>query len=116
MLLWSNNDAAQLSEIVRLQNKAIRIINDAPLQEHITPHYVQLGLLKFSDIVKLNTCQFLYDYVYGDKSSELTLFNFSFVSGQHNYATRCSQLQHLSFDFYRINVRKFCPTIIGKYY
>ena len=72
-ILWGNNYAAPLSEIVRLQNKAIRIINDVPLQEHITPHYVKLGLLKFSDIVKLNTCQFLYDHVYGDKSSELTL-------------------------------------------
>ena len=77
---------------------------------------MQLGLLKFSGIVKLNTCQFLYAHVYGDKSSELTLFNFSFVSEQHNYATRSSQLQHPSFDFYRINIRKFCPTIIGKYY
>ena len=77
---------------------------------------MQLGLLKFSDIVKLNTCQFLYDHVYGDKSSELTLFNFSFVSEQHNYPTRSSQPQHFSFDFYRINIRKFCPTIIGKYY
>ena len=96
--------------------KAIRITNDAPPQEHITPHYVQLGLLKFSDIVKLTTYQFLYDHVYGDKSSELTLFNFSFVSEQHNYATRSSQPQHFSFDFYRINIKKFCPTIIGKYY
>ena len=90
-----------------------RIINDVPLQEHITPHYVQLGLLKFPDIVKLNTCQFLHGYVYGDKSSVSTLFNFSIVSEQHNYATRSSQLQHLSFDLYRINIRKFCPTIIG---
>ena len=67
-------------------------------------------MLHFSDIVKLNTCQFLYDHVCGDKSYELTLFNFSFVSEQHNYATRASQLQHFS---YRINIRKFCPTIIG---
>jgi len=76
---------APLSEIVRLQNKAIRIINGIPLQEHITPHYVQLGLSKFLDSVKLNTCQFLYDHIYGDKSSVSTLFNFSFVSEQHNY-------------------------------
>ena len=68
-----------------------------------------------ANIVKLNSCQFLYDHVYGDKSSVSTLFNFSFVSEQHNYATRSSQLQHLSFDLYRINIRKFCPTIIGEY-
>ena len=43
-ILWGNNYAAPLAEIVRPQNKAIRIISDDPLQEHITPHYVQLGL------------------------------------------------------------------------
>ena len=31
-ILWGNNYAAPLSEIVRLQNKAIRIINDVPLR------------------------------------------------------------------------------------
>ena len=50
----------------------------------MAPHYVQLGLLKFPDIVKLNTCQFLYDHVYGDKSSMSTLFNFSFLTEQHS--------------------------------
>ena len=74
---------------------------------------MQLSLLKFPDIVKLNTCQFLYDNVYGDKSSVSTLFNFIFLSEQHNYATSSSQLQHPSFHFYRINIRKFCSTIIG---
>ena len=39
-------------QLIRLQNKAkiiriIIIINDVPLQDHITPHYVNLGLLKF---------------------------------------------------------------------
>ena len=112
----SISNYVEYAAIVRLQNKAIRIINDFPLQEHITAHYVELRLLKCPDIVKLNTCQFLYDYVYGDKSSVSALLNFGFVSEQHNYATRSSQVQHLSFDFYRINIRKFCPTIIGKYY
>ena len=44
-ILCGNNYAAPLAEIVRPQNKAIRIIiSDVPLQENITPHYVQLGL------------------------------------------------------------------------
>ena len=37
------------------QNKAARVINDVPLMESITPYYTSLGLLKFPDIVKLNT-------------------------------------------------------------
>ena len=38
-ILWGNNYDAPLSKVVKLQNKAIRIINDVPLMEPITPHY-----------------------------------------------------------------------------
>ena len=54
--LWGNNYNAPLSQIVKLKNKAVRVINDVPLMESITPHYTSLGLLKFPDIVKLDTC------------------------------------------------------------
>ena len=57
--LWGNNYNAPLSQIVKLQNKAVRVINDVPMMESITRHNTSLGLLKFPDIVKLNTCAFL---------------------------------------------------------
>ena len=66
--LWGNNYNAPLSQIVKLQNKAVRVINDVPLMESITPHYTSLGLLKFPDIVKLNTCMLFYDYFHHEKS------------------------------------------------
>ena len=47
-----------------------------------------------------------------NKSSNL---NLSLVSEQHNYATRSASLQHLNSDSFRINIRKFCPTILGCY-
>ena len=43
-LLWGNNYDNPLSQLIRLQNKAVRIMNDVPLRDHITPHYVHLGL------------------------------------------------------------------------
>ena len=43
--LWGNNYSAPLSQIVKLQNKAVSIINNVPLVEPITPQYVSLGLL-----------------------------------------------------------------------
>ena len=58
---------APLSQIVELQNKAVRIINGVPLMESITPHYVSLSLLKFPDIVKLNTCMLFYYYFHHEK-------------------------------------------------
>ena len=46
-VLWGNNYEAPLSQLVRLQNKVVRIINNVPLRDHISPHYVNLGLIKF---------------------------------------------------------------------
>ena len=112
-VLWGNNYEASLSQLVRLQNKVVTIINNVPLRDHITPHYVNLGLIKLPDIVKLYTCQLFYDRLMNKKSSNL---NLSLVSGQHNYATRSASLQHLNPESFIINIRKFCPTILGCYY
>ena len=56
---------APLSQLVRLQNKVVRIIDiiNVPLRDHITLHHVNLGLIKFPDIVKLYTCQLFYDHL-----------------------------------------------------
>ena len=107
-VLWGKNYEALLSQLVRLQNKVVRIIKDVPLCDHITPHYVNLGLIKFPDIVKLYTCQLIYDHLNNKKSSNL---NLSLVSEQHHYATRSASLQRLNPESFRINIRKFCPTI-----
>ena len=47
-LLWGNNYDNPLSQLIRLQNKAVRIVNDVPLRDHITPHYVHLEVIKIS--------------------------------------------------------------------
>jgi len=112
-VLWGNNYEAPLSQLVRLQNKVLRIINNVALCDHITPHYVNLGLIKLPDIVKLYTCQLFYDHLINKKSSNP---NLSLVSEQHNYATRSVSLQHLNPESFRINITKFCPTTLGSYY
>ena len=82
-----------------------------PVRDHITPHYVNLGLTKLPDIVKLYTCQLFYDHLINKKWSNFNLM--SLVSEQHNYATQSVSLQHLNQESFRINIRKFCPTILG---
>ena len=101
--MWGNNYEAPLSQLVRLQNKVARIINNVPLRDHIIPHYVNLGLIKLPDI----------DHLINKKSSNL---NLSLVSEEHNCATRSVSLQHLNPESFRINIGKFCPTILGCYY
>ena len=72
-VMWGNNYEAPLSQLVRLQNKAVRIINDVPLCDHVTLHYVNHGFIKLPDIVTLYTCQLFYDHLTNKKSSSLNL-------------------------------------------
>ena len=76
--LWGKNYNAPLSQIVKLQNKAVRVINDVP-------HYLSLHLLKFPDIVKLNTCMLFYVNFYNEKFPNIPV---SLVSELHNYNSR----------------------------
>ena len=87
--------------------------DNVPIHDHITPHYINLHLLKFPDIVKLHTFLFLYDHIHDKKSSK---FSFSFISEQHNYATHSASTELLQIPSFRINIRKFCPSIIGRYF
>ena len=67
----------------------------------------------FRDIVKMYTCLFLYDHLCDDKPCN---FSISLVSEQHNCFTRSASTQQLSLPHSRIDIRKFCHTVIGKYY
>ena len=103
-----------ISDVVKLQNRAIRIINDVPILDNITPHYVNLSILKFPDIVKLHTCLFLYDHLCDAKPSN---FRIPLLSDQHSgYTTRKVSSEQLYIPFFRTNIKRFCPTIIGRYF
>ena len=47
-ILWGNNYEAPVSQLVKLQNKVVRVSNNVPLRDHITPHYAKLGLTLLS--------------------------------------------------------------------
>ena len=73
----------------------------------LDPHNVNLVLIKLPCMDKLYTCQPFYDHLIDKKSSNLIM---SPVTEQRNYA-RSASLQHLNPKSFRINIRKFCPTI-----
>ena len=107
--LWGNNYNAPLSQVIKLQNKAVRVINDVPLMESITPHYTSLGLLKFPDIVKLKTCMLFYDYFQLEKFPNIPV---SLVSELHNYSTRSASSNQVAIPLFRTNLRRFCPALL----
>ena len=73
----------------------------------------ELNKLTSLPIVKLYTCLIFYEHLSENKPSN---FPIPLVSEQHNYFTRGASAQQLLISFSRINIRKFCPTVIGKYY
>ena len=112
-ILLGNKYEAPLSQLVKLQNEAIRIINNVPIRDHVISYYVGLGLIKLPDMIKLCTCQLFYDHIVDKKSSNFAL---SFVSETHDYVIRSTSLQHMNLSPFRINIRKFFPTVLGCYY
>ena len=104
---------APLSQIVKLQNKAVPVINNVPLMEPITPHYLSLHLLKLPDIVKLNTRMVFCDYFYHEKFPNIPV---SLVSELHNYNTRSASSNQIFIPSFRTNLRRFCRTIIGCFF
>ena len=81
--------------------------------ESITPHYTSLGLLKFPDIVKLNTCMLFYDYFHHEKFPNIPV---SLVSELHNYSTRSASSNQVAIPLFRTNLRRFFPAIIGSFF
>ena len=69
--------------------------------------------LKFPDIVKLNTCILFYDYFHHDKFPNLPV---SLVSELHNWSTRSGSSNQVAIPSFRINLRRFCPSIIGSFF
>ena len=84
--------------------------NGLPSSRDGAATYTPMGVVSVPPSVNLNTCQLFYDQIVDNKPSNFTIF---FVSEQHNYATRSTSLQHLNPSSFRIDTRKFCPTIIG---
>ena len=68
-ILWGNNYYSPIYDVVKRQNKAIRVINDVPIMDNITPHYVNLSILKFPDIDKIHTCLLFFDLLCDHKPS-----------------------------------------------
>ena len=112
-ILWVNNYYSPIYDVVKLQNKAVRVIKDVPVMDNTTPHYVNLGILKFPDIAKLHTCLLYFDLSCDHKPSNFVI---PLLSEQHSYTTRNVSLQQLCIPFYRTNIRKFSPTIIRHYF
>ena len=95
-IIWAQNlSNHNVKRIMRLQNRAVRIINFANYRDHADPIFKNLSILKIIDNVELQNMLLAYDSLNYRLPSVLhNIYNFS--QNIHNYKTRNSLMLKLS--------------------
>ena len=60
--VWGQG-GAHFGKIIKPQNRALRIINFEDYHVNASPLYAREGILKLIDVIKLQNCLFVYDYL-----------------------------------------------------
>ena len=86
--LWGQNENS-IEQTINLQKKAIRLISFAKHQEHSSPLFKELNLLKLTDMIKLNNILFAHDTINNNTPAIFKdYFTFNEVSHQHDTINR----------------------------
>ena len=103
-VVWASTYASNLPRLVLLQKRVIRILNNSGFDSHTTPIFKNLRLLKFHDIRKLQTGQFMF--LYENNLSPVHFENLFILKRQvHNYNTRTVNEFYIAIS--RTNLRQF---------
>ena len=92
LILWGPMcSKAALKSLSVQQNKAVRIIESAAYNSHVTPYYHKWHILKLDDQINLNLVKFTYKYARNEHP--IMIMNL-FRSGTivHSYSTRSRHL------------------------
>ena len=60
--VWGQG-GVHFEKIIKLQNRALRIINFEDYHVNASPLYAREGILKLIDVIKLQNCLFVHDYL-----------------------------------------------------
>ena len=95
LLTWSFTSQINIEKLLKLQKKAIRIITFSDHLAHTNPIFHILNIIKYPDLVKLETYKFLHDF----KNDLLpTIFKDFYELSRlgHNHLTRRSENNNFS--------------------
>ena len=92
--IWGQIQNKYVNRVIKLQDKAIRIINFAHFNASTKRLYYNSKNLKFSDNIKLLNFAYVHNSLKGNLPSVLTN-NFIFSKKVHNYNTRGSSLNKI---------------------
>ncbi len=82
--IWGQSLSIHNNNILRLQNKAMKILNFANYRDDSDPHYVKNKIIKINDYVQLQNCLFVYDFL---KETLPDSFNDYFTKTKDIYTT-----------------------------
>ena len=112
ILAWGHS----CNRIVKLQKKAIRLINSANFVAHTEPLFKELNLMKFEDLLRLKALKFYYKHYHNKMPKYFNNF-FTTQSITHPYNTRHRHvsrtvLPHRISTKYRI--RYYIPNLLNE--
>ena len=107
--VWGNVYKTNLDTIIKLQKRAIRIINKKSYLEPTNPLFIESGILKFVDMVYLKTLEILFSARNGSLPMGLQGL-FKLREGEYNLRGVCIfKTQHKA----RTNVKMRCASFLG---
>ena len=92
--IWGNHHNIHINCIIKLQDKALRILNFAHYRAPTSPLYKNSKILKFRDIITLNNFIFVHDSLKGNLPQILNN-NFVYLQNLHDHNTRISSQYHV---------------------
>ena len=106
IIAWGNTYSTTLQPIVILQKKALRLMTFSKFDEHSSPLFKKLNIIKLNDLVSYHIALFMYRF----KNRLLPLVFDTFfpeVSEIHQYNTRSAAKQSYYLPRVRTNYGKF---------
>jgi hypothetical protein len=106
IVVWGNTYESSLKPLVLLQKRVVRVITFSSYDEHTSPLFKNLGLLKLFDIIRMSNLLFMHDFY---KKKLPTVFNDFFlpICDSHKFATRLAVKISYCMPIVRTNYGKF---------
>ena len=95
MCVWGNADDIYIEKIRTIQNKAVRVISGADLNDHAPPLYKKLNLLNLDEIFLSQYAALMYDQDHGTLPRCFDNY-FKQVKDIHSHQTRMADSNKLS--------------------
>ena len=97
---WGQRGGSHIEKIIKLQNRAIRIINFEDFHANPNPLYINNGILKLQGFIRLQNCLFVHDFLH---NSQPGCFDDHYFKLNYLHFTTCKPEMQISITQKSIN-------------